>query len=278
MGKRKEHSRVFLVGRTEKGQGSSWKADDKGKGKRQHTGRIRKKNRKAHAARLRTKVAKSWPETGLCPAGPPLLMVAQGWCLPLAKQAPLHRLPDLYLLSLTASLSARSGYVFGIQAGTLSCEQVPYCFIPHTYCTDKRKAPSLPTLLQKISSALQVTEVKIILGKGRTFCLSEAPQPFSLLDKTPEKGSSPPGDTSAIWPAAKERRCSWKQLKQDWDVREHEKEQVESNFTWSLTFTSSSRVRFLSRLHSTISIVTGNFLGISVHLRISTGLQPFRNW
>lgn len=78
MGKRKEHSRVFLVGRTEKGQGSSWKADDKEKGKRQHTGRIRKKNRKAHTARLRTKVAKSWPETGVCPAGPPLLMVAQG--------------------------------------------------------------------------------------------------------------------------------------------------------------------------------------------------------
>lgn len=53
---------------------------------------------------------------------------------------------------------------------------------------------------------------------------------------------------------------------------------MESNLTQSRTFTSSSSVRFLSRLHSTISIVTGNFLGISVHLRISTGLHPFRNW
>lgn len=68
------------------------------------------------------------------------------------------------------------------------------------------------------------------------------------------------------------------QLEQGVEVREHRKEQMESNFTPSPTFTSSSRVRFLSRLHSTISMVTGNFLGISVHRRISTGLQPFRNW
>lgn len=81
MGKRKEHSKVFLVGRTEIGQGSSWKADEKGK--RKHTGRIRKKSRKAEAARLRTKLGSLGQRLASAlqlrvAAGPPLLMVAQG--------------------------------------------------------------------------------------------------------------------------------------------------------------------------------------------------------
>ena len=134
---------------------------------------------KVQAARLGTKVRKPLPEASLCPVVTsghwPTLAHGGSGMMPLRQQAPFHKLPDLCLLSLTVSLSAKSDYVFGIHAVTLRCKQVSHCPLKTPSCSSYKQKQG--TTLANPSSACQFNSV----GDNRVRPYQERERHFSPL-------------------------------------------------------------------------------------------------
>lgn len=210
-----KNTAVFLVGRTEKGQDSSWKVDERGR--REHWERLRKKSRKAQAVRLRTKAGKSRPEAGSCPS------VTSSCWPPLA-----HGGPGVMFAIGTASTSTQATWLVSAEPDSQTLSRERLC-IWHS-CSDtevqtsftlshtpfslyrQKECTILLVLLQHFSSAPWVTESTILLGKRRMLCPSDTPYPLRWKHcEGPFTSWWHPFNWSwrRAWPAAGERRCGW---------------------------------------------------------------------